>query len=77
MKTSKFSLLFFYVIYLAIFTTVKANIGRIDQVWHRRLKEARKAAKEAYKPNPMRVAAEFNTHVMRYIFALFNFSLIA
>ncbi|KAH1111822.1 hypothetical protein AAZX31_04G158200 [Glycine max] len=65
METSKFSLLFFYVICLAIFPTLNANIGHFDHVWHRRLKEAREAAKQAYKPNPMKVTAEFNTHVIR------------
>lgn len=68
METSKFSLLFFYVICLAIFPTLNANIGHFDHVWHRRLKEAREAAKQAYKPNPMKVTAEFNTHVIRYIY---------
>ncbi|KAK7354200.1 hypothetical protein VNO80_19659 [Phaseolus coccineus] len=65
MESSNFSLLFFYVIFLAILPTLQANIGQFDHVWHRRLKEAREAAKQAYKPNPMKVTAEFNTHVMR------------
>lgn len=47
METSKFSLLFFYVICLAIFPTLNANIGHFDHVWHRRLKEEREAAKQA------------------------------
>ncbi|RDX79938.1 putative pectate lyase P59, partial [Mucuna pruriens] len=64
MEGSKFTLLFFYVFYLAIFPTVMANIDHFDHVWHRRLVEARKAAKEAYKPNPMKVTADFNTHVI-------------
>jgi len=68
MESSNFSLLFFYVIFLAILPTLQANIGQFDHVWHRRLKEAREAAKQAYKPNPMKVTAEFNTHVMRYIY---------
>lgn len=65
MEPTKFSLLFFYVIFLAILPTLKANIGDMDHVWHRRMKEAREAAKKAYKPNPMKVTAEFNTKVMR------------
>ncbi|WVZ20079.1 hypothetical protein V8G54_007401 [Vigna mungo] len=65
MEPTKFSLLFFYVIFLAILPSLKANIGHMDHVWHRRMKEAREAAKKAYKPNPMKVTAEFNTKVMR------------
>ncbi|XP_027905068.1 probable pectate lyase P59 [Vigna unguiculata] len=65
MESTKFSLLFFYVIFLAILPTLKANIGHFDHVWHRRMKEAREAAKKAYKPNPMKVTAEFNAQVTR------------
>jgi len=67
MKSSKFSLLLFYVIFLAILPTLKAKIGHFDHVWQRRLKEAREAAKQAYKPDPMKVTSDFNTHVKMYI----------
>ncbi|XP_020232028.1 probable pectate lyase P59 [Cajanus cajan] len=68
MEASKLmTLLFFYVFYFAIFPTVKANIGHMDHVWHKRLLEAREAAKQAYHPDPMKVTEEFNAHVIRAV----------
>ncbi|KAK7317236.1 hypothetical protein RJT34_01291 [Clitoria ternatea] len=63
---NKLSLLLFYVFYLTIlFPTLNANIGHFDQEWHRRSLEARKAANQAYKKNPMKVASDFNQQVHR------------
>ncbi|KAK7411468.1 hypothetical protein VNO78_02901 [Psophocarpus tetragonolobus] len=63
MEASKFSLLFFYVVCLAIFPSFNATIEHSDPVWQRRSKEARDSAKRSYKPNPIKVTDEFNTHV--------------
>lgn len=72
MEANKFSLLLFCVFnYLAIFPALSwANIGHFDHVWHRRALEARKAADQAFKPDPEKVVADFNTHVHKYVLFL-------
>ncbi|XP_027336746.1 probable pectate lyase P59 [Abrus precatorius] len=63
MEANKFSLLFFYIFYFAIFPTLKANIGHFDKVWYKRSQEAKKTAQHAFKSNPEKVTVDFNMHV--------------
>lgn len=71
MEANKFSLIFFCVLCLAIFPTLKANIGHFDQVWQKRSEEAKNAAQQAFKPNPEKVTADVNKHVNKYVIALY------
>ncbi|KAF8390257.1 hypothetical protein HHK36_024782 [Tetracentron sinense] len=43
--------------------TLRAHIGDFDEVWQQRAEEAKKAAIDAYHPNPEEVTDHFNTHV--------------
>lgn len=67
MEANKLRLLFFCVFYLAVFPTLKANIGDFDEVWQKRSHEAKRAAQQAYKPNPEEVTTAFNNHVHKYV----------
>ncbi|KAK7304594.1 hypothetical protein VNO77_42477 [Canavalia gladiata] len=63
MEANKFCLLFFYVIYLAIFPTLEGNKTHVDPTWEERSQEAKKVALKAYQPNPEEVTFDLNEHV--------------
>ncbi|KAJ1378449.1 Pectin lyase fold/virulence factor [Sesbania bispinosa] len=67
MEANKLRLLFFCVLFLAIFPTLRANIAQFDQVWLKRSQEAKKAAQQAFKSNPEEVADDFNKHVNKAV----------
>ncbi|KAI4329609.1 hypothetical protein MLD38_027977 [Melastoma candidum] len=46
-----------------VIVTVQAHIAHFDEVWQKRAEAARKAALEAYQPNPENVTDEFNHRV--------------
>lgn len=68
MEATKLRLLFFFVLYLVAFPTLRANIAQFDQVWQERSQHAKSAALQAYRPNPEQVTVDFNKHVNEYVF---------
>ena len=70
MEANKLRLLFFCVFFLDVFPTLKANIAQFDQVWQKRSLDAKKAARQAFKPNPEEVTTDFNKHVNKYVYFL-------
>ncbi|KAF8399421.1 hypothetical protein HHK36_015286 [Tetracentron sinense] len=58
---------FFFFSSAVIIPTLRAHIGDFDEVWQKRAEEAKKAALEAYDPNPDEVTNHFNTHVDKAI----------
>ncbi|KAJ1438963.1 Pectin lyase fold/virulence factor [Sesbania bispinosa] len=67
MEANKLRLLFFCVLFLAIFPTLRANMAQFDQIWLKRSQEAKKAAQQAFKTNPEEVADDFNKHVNKAV----------
>ncbi|KAJ7956349.1 Pectate lyase [Quillaja saponaria] len=63
MEANRFSLFFLWSCFLVIVPTLRGNIAHFDEVWQQRAKEAEKAAKDAYEPNPHKVAETLNKHV--------------
>ncbi|KAI6677161.1 hypothetical protein NL676_037957 [Syzygium grande] len=56
--------LVFAFAFLAVMVPVlRANIADFDEVWQKRAEEAKKAAMEAYEPDPDKVAEDFNQRV--------------
>ncbi|CAK7326976.1 unnamed protein product [Dovyalis caffra] len=43
--------------------TLRAHIGEFDEYWKNRADESRKAAQQAFHPDPMNVTNQFNLHV--------------
>jgi pectate lyase len=62
MGAVKFKLLF-VVTFFVIVPTLRAHIADFDEVWQKRAEEAKKAAMDAYNPNPEKVAENFNKRV--------------
>lgn len=46
---------------------LEANIGEFDNYLRQKAKQARRAALEAYEPNPLNVTSELNKHVHLYV----------
>ena len=44
-------------------STPKAGIANFDEYWKKRAEEANEASREAYEPNPEKVAEHFNDEV--------------
>ncbi|XP_011013803.1 PREDICTED: pectate lyase-like [Populus euphratica] len=44
-------------------STLKAGIANFDEYWKKRAEEAKEASREAYEPNPEKVAKHFNDEV--------------
>lgn len=56
--------LVFAFAFLAVMVPVlRANIADFDEVWQKRAEEAKKAAMDAYEPDPDKVAEDFNQRV--------------
>ncbi|KAH9615802.1 hypothetical protein KSS87_007217 [Heliosperma pusillum] len=61
----KFRLLFLFVFASSI-PLLQANIGHFDDHWQKRQQAARKAATNAYNPNPHNVTNHFNNQVHKH-----------
>lgn len=46
---------------------LEANIGEFDEYLREKAKQARRAALEAFEPNPLNVTSEINKHVHLYV----------
>ncbi|KAF7802943.1 pectate lyase-like [Senna tora] len=55
--------LMFMVVLAITFPCLEANIGEFDDYLREKAKQARRAALEAYEPNPLNVTSELNMHV--------------
>jgi pectate lyase len=55
--------LIFCVSFAVLIPSLWANIAEFDDYWQQRADEAKKAALEAYHPNPEEVTEQINTHV--------------
>lgn len=77
MEVNKRRLLFGCVFFLAIVPIFEANIVHFDQYWQNRSDDAKKAAQQAYKPNPQEITSNLNMHVHKYVlFINFNMHLL-
>ncbi|KAG8388669.1 hypothetical protein BUALT_Bualt02G0149400 [Buddleja alternifolia] len=55
--------LVFLIFFVVVFTTEANNAELDNEVWQKRAKEAKKAARHAYQPNPWAVSNNLNKHV--------------
>lgn len=54
---------FFFLTFLAVLPTFRANNGEFDEVWQKKARDARAAANAAYQPNPEEVTEQINHEV--------------
>ncbi|CDP14850.1 unnamed protein product [Coffea canephora] len=66
MEFKKSSLILAFAL-IALVYTIEAHIAEFDEVWQKRAEEAKKAARQAYHPNPENVTSHFNEEVHRSI----------
>ncbi|KAL0335645.1 UNVERIFIED_CONTAM: Pectate lyase [Sesamum radiatum] len=66
MDSIRYSLLFLISLFV-VFTTVAGNIGVHDAVWQERREAAKKAARQAYQPNPGSVLDHLNENVHKSV----------
>lgn len=62
MAATKLRLVFFVSLAVLV-PSLQANIGEFDEFWQQREAEAKKAALEAYQPNPELITEQFNSKV--------------
>ncbi|KAG5536696.1 hypothetical protein RHGRI_024201 [Rhododendron griersonianum] len=62
MEAVKLRGLFLVLVFVTV-STIEAHIVDFDEVWKQRAEEAKKAARRAYHPNPLKVTDHFNKHV--------------
>lgn len=62
MEATKLRLVFFVSLAVLI-PSLQANIDEFDEFWKKREAESKKAALDAYQPNPEVVTEQFNSKV--------------
>ncbi|KAI4303887.1 hypothetical protein MLD38_039471 [Melastoma candidum] len=56
-------LIAFFIVAATVLPIVEANIANFDEVWQKRAEDARKAALDAYHPDPLNITNDLNRRV--------------